>query len=489
MFDSLAAAAGGTVGVAGVGAWARVENAACARRLAASAEALEAQCSADGSAERDQWCLDNWDAVAAEIAAAQNVSHGVASHQLTVAMALRERLPRVAELFATGALSYRLVSAIVSRTRLVRDREAGRRLDAVIAADAVQWGALSVAKTDAAIDAWVDQIDPGALRRTENGSRGRHLDIVAGEDGSGLCYVQGQLCTDDGQVLDQRLLDMARGVCANDPRTIDQRRCDALAALGRGAHQLACACGDPHCPAAAATSPSTPTATVVHVVADARSLTEATPVQLHGPPPPTPPSAPPSGPPSPAGRAHTKPAVVIGAGIVPAPLLAAKLATTATTRLLVHPGAAPPEPRYTPSRALADFVRCRDLTCRFPGCDHPAYRCDVDHSIPYPVGPTCASNLSCLCRKHHLLKTYWGWSARQSPEGTIVWTAPSGQRYTTHPGSRLHFPTLCTPTAAVDPSMAMPPPATGLMMPRRTHTRHHNRQPTIQTQPPLNDTH
>ena len=110
MFDRLVAAAGGTCGAGAVGAWARVENAACAQRLSAIADVLEARLAADGSAEREQWCVDNWDAVAAEVAAAQNVSLGVASHQLMVAMALRERLPRVAEVFATGAISYRLVT-------------------------------------------------------------------------------------------------------------------------------------------------------------------------------------------------------------------------------------------------------------------------------------------------------------------------------------------------------------------------------------------
>jgi hypothetical protein len=79
---------------------------------------LEARLAVDGSAEREQWCVDNWDAVAAEVAAAQNVSAGVASHQLMVAMALRERLPRVAEVFAAGQISYRLVAAIVARTPL-----------------------------------------------------------------------------------------------------------------------------------------------------------------------------------------------------------------------------------------------------------------------------------------------------------------------------------------------------------------------------------
>ena len=51
----------------------------------------------------------------------------------------------------------------------------------------------------------------------------------------------------------------------------------------------------------------------------------------------------------------------------------------ARIREVRHPGAAsPPEPRYTPSPTLAEFVRCRDLTCRFPGCDKPAQVCDLE---------------------------------------------------------------------------------------------------------------
>ncbi len=437
--------------------------------------------------------MDNWDAVAAEVAAAQNVSTGVASHQLMVAMALRERLPRVAEVFATGVVSYRLVSAIVARTRLVQDPAARVQLDAALAAEVVGWGGLSVAKAEAAIDGWVDRFDPAALRRTERGSRGRHLDVVGGDDGSGLSLIEGKFYAHDAAALNQRVTALARGVCDNDPRTIDQRRADAMGALAAGADRLACACQDPAC---CAVENAVPGATVVHVIAEERSLADDTPVQLDGKEPPRP------GPDKPlremtiaealapvpaTGPAQSNPAVLIGAGIMPAPLLAAKVASTATIRPLIHPGDAPPEPRYVPSRMLADFVRCRDLTCRFPGCDEPAYRCDLDHTIPYPVGPTCASNLGCLCRKHHLLKTFWGWLARQLPDGTIIWTAPSGQTYTTHPGSRLLFPTLCKPTAPIAAPAATPEAASGLTMPRRTRTREQNRQRAIEAERRLND--
>jgi hypothetical protein len=488
MFDSFVVAANGTCGAGAVGAWARVENAACARRLASTADVLEARLAVDGSAEREQWCVDNWDAVAAEVAAAQNVSLGVASHQLMVAMALRERLPRVAEVFATGANSYRLVAAIVARTRLVQDPDAHAQVDAAIAAEVADWGGLSVAKAEAAIDGWVDRFDPAALRRTESSSRDRHLDVVADDHGSGLSCIEGKLYAHEAAALNQRVTEMARAVCDNDPRTIDQRRADAMGALAAGADRLACACGDPECSAAENGAPS---ATVVHVIAEERSLSDDTPVQLDGEEPPRPVPDKPlrdmtiaeALAPDPAnGPAHTNPAMVIGGGIMPAPLLAAKVAATATIRRLIHPGDAPPEPRYVPSGKLADFVRCRDLTCRFPGCDEPAYHCDIDHTIAYPVGPTCASNLKCLCRKHHLLKTFWGWRDRQLADGTVIWTLPSGQVYVTSPGSAVLFPALTVPTGNLPDAPQAPDNRCGersVMMPTRRRTRSQQRSQRI----------
>ena len=63
----------------------------------------------------------------------------------------------------------------------------------------------------------------------------------------------------------------------------------------------------------------------------------------------------------------------------------------------------------------------------------------------------------------------------------MIWTSPSGQTYTTHPGSRLLFPTLCTPTApvTVPANTVSIEPNRGLMMPRRTTTREHDRTKRI----------
>ncbi|WP_099038334.1 HNH endonuclease signature motif containing protein [Mycobacterium neglectum] len=489
MFDHLVDTALRSRACSAVGAWARVENAACARRLAAMADELEQMLAADGSDERDQWCLDNWDAVAASVAAAQNISLGVASHQLLVADALRQRLPRVAEVFSAGAISYRMVAAVVSRTRLIRDAEALGKVDTEIAAHIAGWGSLSVDKTQTEIDYWVDRYDPAAVRRSEDRVRGRHVDVRRPEDGSGTADIEAQLLATDAEALDQRLEAMAAAVCKDDPRTVDQRRADALGALGHGADTLVCACGNPDCEAAGKQT----SAVVVHVIAHEDSLTDDTAAQFDGKEEPDPNATPwtemtlrealTDRRPPPTGPAATAPAVILGGGMLPAALLAAKIAGTAKVVPIRHPGDAPPQPRYIPTAVLAMFIRCRDMTCRFPGCDEPAQVCDIDHTIAYPAGPTQAANLKCLCRKHHLLKTFGGWHDRQWPDGTVVWTSPQGQTYTNYPGSRTLFPTLCKPTAPVTPRDVVDTDTAGtgrtLAMPRRTVTRTQNRTQAI----------
>jgi Domain of unknown function (DUF222) len=167
---------------------------------------------------------------------------------------------------------------VVSRTRLVHDRDAMAKLDTEIAAHIVGWGSLSVDKTQNEIDYWVDRYDPAAVRRTEYSVRGRYADVRKAEDGSGIADFEARLLATDADALDQRLEAMARAICANDPRTLDQRRSDALGAIGHGADRLTCCCGSPDCEAADA-QPST---VVVHVITHEESLSDDTPTQLDG---------------------------------------------------------------------------------------------------------------------------------------------------------------------------------------------------------------
>ncbi|MCF6389679.1 HNH endonuclease, partial [Mycobacterium sp. MBM] len=121
-------------------------------------------------------------------------------------------------------------------------------------------------------------------------------------------------------------------------------------------------------------------------------------------------------------------------------------------------------------------IACRDLTCRWPGCNVPAARCDIDHTTPWPYGPTHPSNTKLYCRIHHLIKTFHGWIDRQHPDGTITITAPNGRVYTTRPDGALFFPQFDTPTATLVPAPAPPPgPHRELAAPTRSRTRPQNR--------------
>ena len=88
---------------------------------------------------------------------------------------------------------------------------------------------------------------------------------------------------------------------------------------------------------------------------------------------------------------------------------------------------------YRPNAALAQRVRDRDRTCRFPGCGVAARRCDLDHVVRFPDGPTTEDNLVCLCRTHHGFKHHAGWTLTSEADGTCTWSSPTGRSYVTHP--------------------------------------------------------
>lgn len=511
--------------------WARTENAACARKVAVMAE-LFTRRTGLAAGQREDWWVDPQAAVGAELGAAQNVSTWMALAQAHRGVVLADRLPKIAALFEAGWISEALVRTIEHRTVLVSDAAAIGQVDALLAEQVLAWGPLSVRKTEHAIDAIVDRVDPAALRRSRKSSSQRDVRFGSPHDEAGYISMWARLYAPDGEVVKARVEAIAGSVCADDPRTLGERRSEALAAISAGIQHLSCQCGNTDCAAAQRDgAPAAPT--VIHVIADAATV-EAARTQADAAPPSKPEAddtAPPiepeadeavpvAGPaevrprgglppafcPAPAAQpaadpaalppelCPARPAFVLGGGVLPAPLLA-PLAGRAVVREIRHPGDAPPEPRYVPSRALADFVRCRDLTCRWPGCDKPAHNCDLDHTVPYPIGPTHASNLKCYCRFHHLLKTFYcgvgGWREQQLPDGTLILTSPTEHTYTTRPGSAWLFPTLCRPTGALwtpggEPRVD-PTPDRGLMMPRRNRTRTENLTRRIQTERRLND--
>jgi hypothetical protein len=426
----------------------RDESTAIAQRLAAVAELYVRR---SGALAEQQWCVvDGCAAVAAEISAVQNISHARAVGQVQFACALQHRLPAVAKVFATGVIDFRMVSTIVSRTENV-EAEVMVQLDEAIARHCTKWMKLSTPKLRDRVDLWVAKFDPAGVRVPPKVKDDRYVDVYPTT--AGMAGMSAHLDAADGAAFDQRLDGLAATVCDNDPRTKQQRRADACGVLGRGEAGLVCQCGSADCPTGAERKAAA--SAVIHVLAEQATLDGSS----------------------------DHPGYLPGFGILPADSVR-QLAAGATLKPLVIP-TADPEPGYRPSAALTQFLRWRDLTCRWPGCDKPAERCDIDHTVAWPYGPTHPSGNKHYCRTHHLIKTFLtgtcGWTDCQQPDGTIILTAPTGHVYTTEAHGGAMFPALAQPTGELDlpPNLDMPDTDKSAMMPRRKQTREQDRRDRI----------
>ncbi|WP_304115886.1 DUF222 domain-containing protein [Mycolicibacterium bacteremicum] len=277
-----------------VAAATREESAAAARRLAFIAEVTTRWCD-----DEDEFSalklIDGWAQAKAQISAACNLGPHSANTQMRIAVALRERLPRTAALFATGAISAKVISAITWRTHLVTDPDALARIDTGIAEDAPAYGTLSEAALLTAIDHWVHQHDPLAVIRSKTAAKDRYLEFGDSNDPDGVVSFWGRMRATDAKITDARADELADGVCDNDPRTKRERRADAIAAVMAGADRLTCLCGDPAC-AGSGKDPRSGAVTIYVLTGqqpDTASGTKPTPgPEPTGPTPPAPDSGP-----------------------------------------------------------------------------------------------------------------------------------------------------------------------------------------------------
>ncbi|MED5814189.1 DUF222 domain-containing protein [Mycolicibacterium sp. 050232] len=517
----------------------RTEAAEAAARLAVIAEIVARHCDDEDDASA-HCAIDGWETANAAISAACNLTRRGASAQMRIAQALRDRLPKVAAAFARGDISAKVIATITWRTQLVTDDDAIQLIDTALAGAATTYGALTATKTEQAIDVWVEKFDPAAVRRTRTAARERDIHFGDPDDPNGTVSIWGRLLATDAALLKNLLTAMARSVCDNDPRTLGQRRSDALGAVAAGADHLTCQCGNPDCQATGIDPRSR--AVVIHLLAQLLPHTaghsgESDSAGEEGgsvaqtddeeqdsagdladgcdggnagdnkvEESPAAPAQPPRDPrihgkPAlndyPADRTPTvtgPPAVILGGGIVPAPLLAELIATGATVKHVSDPDDLPTQTRYRPSPKLAAYVQMRDLVCMFPGCGVAATNCDLDHTTPWPAGATHPGNLGPKCRTHHLIKTFHtganGWTDIQHPDGSHTWTSPTGHTYHTTPFSQILFPDWATHTPAPPPR-----PATTTTtdrhtkMPLRQQTRQQTRTQRINTERRLNTEH
>ena len=170
----------------------------------------------------------------AELAAAQNVSPGMALAQAHRGVVLADRLPKVAALFEAGRINEPLVRAIECRTDLVTDPEAMAQRRRV------------AGRTCAAGGRYRCQ-DRTGHRRPDRTARPRRVAPIAHplatgamcrsappSDEAGYHQLWARLFSPDAAVLKQRVAKLARPVCEADPRTQGERRAEALVAVTAG---------------------------------------------------------------------------------------------------------------------------------------------------------------------------------------------------------------------------------------------------------------
>ena len=233
---------------------------------------------------------------------------------------------------------------IVSRTYLIDDPDAMAAVDAALAERVVRWGALSVKKTEDAIDALVDEHDPGALRRTTESASQETVQFGSPTDVAGTTTIWARLNSADAALIEQSVEALARSVCDADPRSASTNAAPKPSSLRSPTPRSAARADSPTAPAAPPVSarPTTPSSTPWPT---RQSIAAATATQESDAADAVPAPEPP--------RASAKPAYVFGAG------------NHADRTVGRHPGAghasarsATPARTLHPSRATRRRRRC-----------------------------------------------------------------------------------------------------------------------------------
>ncbi len=185
--------------------------------------------------------VDDWELAAAELGAELGISRGRACTLITQGRDLLTRLPRFADIFATGTVDLRVLRVILHRTALITDPDIMSVIDAHLAQAAPAWNARSDERITELVDWMVIDVDPEAVRRARESRRARAITVEP--VGDGMVEIHGRVDAAKGAVFDQRLDELARTTCPDDPRTFDERRADAIDLPALGATALPCECG------------------------------------------------------------------------------------------------------------------------------------------------------------------------------------------------------------------------------------------------------
>ena len=118
--------------------------------------------------------------------------------------------------------------------------------------------------------------------------------------------------------------------------------------------------------------------------------------------------------------------VPVAAGLADDAFLACVFTEAGDIRAVAHLG-------RTVNQTLRTALALRDRHCVVPGCG-VGYTLEIDHVVPLESGgDTRLDNLALLCRSHHRMKTYGGWTLERTgptdedPRWTFTPEPPFGQ--------------------------------------------------------------
>ncbi|MEN8237843.1 MAG: DUF222 domain-containing protein [Actinomycetota bacterium] len=330
-----------------------------------------------------------------EIRTALRLTSRSADIEMTFALNLYQRLPRLAAMLESGYVDRRRARVIDRATTHLSDAQACDVVDAI--ADTAP--GLTTGQLRERIRKLCIAIDPDdAKERYERSVEDRRVVMEPTDDGTsnllGLDLPPDKVAAIGAYIHESAMRLHVKG----ETRTMDQLRADIYLDLLRGA-------------AHGTTSPDG-AAGVIEIVCDLETLAELA----------------------------DRPGNLAGYGPVIADI-ARKIADQShdgewrytcvnDIGIPVHTGTTSRRPTTTQKRR----IQARHRTCVFPGCRTPAGACDIDHTTAVvDGGQTCDCNLAPLCRRDHRIKHTPGWSYAINGDGTITWTTPSGHTYTVTP--------------------------------------------------------
>ena len=330
-----------------------------------------------------------------DVACALRLSAVTADHRLAVAQTLTGKLPATLTALRAGAITYLHAMSLADAVHAL-DAAATSRVEERVLSRARQQ---TLAQFRASVRRAVAAAAPARLDELREQAMAERRVCVSPRD-DGMSELWALLPAEGAAAVMAAIDSLASVTSADDARTADQRRADALVDLGVAALH------DPLLPRSRGMRP----AVQVTVALSTLLGLDSQPGELagHGP--------------IPADVARRIAADPSGTW--------RRLVTDPATGQLLDYG----RRTYRPPSDLARYVIARDRTCVFPTCNRSAHRCDLDHRLPFDAGgATCAENLAPLCRRHHAAKHRAGWRLHRQPDGSYRWASPTGHLYAAPP--------------------------------------------------------